>query len=76
MSSFLGLPSKKIKEWIKSHCPKTVISFDDGTTGIFDWRGELTSQMMIDAGLKSNDTTWLKNPVEVRIGWNVSSIGS
>jgi hypothetical protein len=68
MSSFLGIPTKKIKKWIKDHDPKTSIEFDDGTTQRFDWSGELINQKLIDVGLKSDYNTWLKNPVEARIG--------
>ena len=47
---------------------KTFIMFDDGTTQRFDWKGELSNQTLIAAGLKSDYNTWLKNPVEARIG--------
>ena len=47
---------------------KTIFTFSDGTHEMYSWDGELCSQTLIDAGLKSNNTTWLKNPVDVRIG--------
>ena len=47
---------------------KTVFTFTDGTQEMYDWSGELSSQTLIAVGLKSDDTTWIKNPVEVRIG--------
>ena len=53
---------------------QTTFTFADGTQEAYDWSGELNSQSLIDAGLKSNNSTWLKNPVEVRIGRNVTSI--
>ena len=53
---FLGPPPPHIEAWIKANYkpagnPKTKITFADGTSQEYDWSGEITSQMMVDAGL-------------------------
>ena len=63
----------------------TTITFEDGTTETFDWKGEITFQTMIDSGLAtgsaseeggpSEDFEWLKAITEVEIGTDVTSIG-
>jgi len=53
---------------IKGELDFTIFTFSDGTQEMYDWDGELSSQSLIDVGVKSDDLTWLKNPVEVRIG--------
>ena len=47
---------------------KTVFTFADGTQEAYDWSGALGSQTLIDVGIKSDDQTYLKNPVDVRVG--------
>ena len=56
MATYLGNPSQHIINWIKAHSkpaanPKTKITFADGSVEEYDWSGEITQQMMIDAGL-------------------------
>ena len=46
--------------------PKTKITFADGTSQEYDWKGEITRQMMIDAGLYDiNKHSWIKEPQTV-----------
>ena len=55
----------------------TVITFDNNTTSIFDWFGEITRQTMIDAGLWDvEEDAWIKIPKSVKIGSVVTSIGN
>ena len=81
---FLGYPPEHIKNWIIEHSkpagnPKTKITFTDGDVEEYNWSGEITQQMMVDAGLLDNNNpdipTWIKKPQTVEIGTNVTSIG-
>lgn len=55
---------------------KTRITFIDGTTEEYDWSGEINYQTMIDEGLFDEDEwMWIKNPVQVEIGTDVTGIG-
>lgn len=59
--------------------PKTKITFMDRTSQEYDWSGEITKQMMIDAGLYDPfQSVWIKGqgPQIVEIGTNVTSISS
>ena len=79
---FLGTPPQHVIDWIKAHSkpvgnPKTKITFTDGTSQEYDWSGEITQRMMVDAGLfDENEYIWTKEPRTVEIGTNVTSIGS
>ena len=79
---YLGEPPQHVIDWIKAHSkpvgnPKTKITFTDGTEGEYDWSGEINQQTMIDAGLFNGDSyDWVKNPLTVEIGTNVTSIGN
>lgn len=65
---YLGTPPQYVINWIKSHFKpavreKTLITFTDGTSEEYDWEGELSSQMIIDAGLyDENEGSWTKEP--------------
>ena len=78
---YLGEPPQHVIDWIKAHSkpvgnPKTKITFTDGTSQEYDWSGEINQQTMIDAGLLDGDShNWIKNPLTVEIGTNVTSIG-
>ena len=55
----------------------TIIEFDNGEARAFDWSGDISQTTMIDAGLyDDNEGSWILNPVYVRIGNGVTSIGS
>lgn len=55
---------------------KTLITFTDGTSEEYDWEGELSIQMIIDAGLyDENDGSWTKEPQTVEIGTKITRIG-
>ena len=79
---YLGNPPQHVIDWIKAHSkpvgnPKTKITFTDGTSQEYDWSGEINQQTMIDAGLLNGDSyDWVKNPLTVEIGTNVTSIGN
>ena len=54
----------------------TIIEFDNGEARAFDWSGDINHATMVDAGLyDDNEDSWILNPVYVRIGNNVTSIG-
>ena len=78
---YLGNPPPHIIDWIKVHSkpagnPKTKITFADGTSQEYDWKGEITLQTMIDAGLFNvNANNWVKTPRTVEIGTKVTVIG-
>lgn len=42
----------------------------------FEWSGELTKQMLVDAGFVNNTSgiVWLKQPISVSIGYGITSI--
>lgn len=52
----------------------TLFLFGDGAIVQQKYSGELTSQNLINLGLKSNNTTWIRQPTHVRIGNGVTSI--
>ena len=78
---YLGNPPRHVIDWIREHSkpagnPKTKITFTDGTSQEYDWSGEINQQPMIDAGLLDGDSyNWIKNPLTVEIGTNMTSIG-
>ena len=41
----------------------------------YSWSGNLDSAAMLNSGIRSGNT-WLKNPIDVRIGTALSSIDS
>lgn len=54
----------------------TIITFTDNTTSSFNWVGEINCQTMIDEGLyDGSNFFWIKNPVTVKIGNAITSIG-
>lgn len=54
----------------------TIITFEDGTRGSYDFEGELDLQTLIDAGLcDQEEGLWIKQPTNVQIGSKVTSIG-
>ena len=65
---YLGNPPPHIIDWIKAHSnpaanPKTKITFTDGTSQEYDWSGEITNQMVKEAGqYNENNWTWTKKP--------------
>ena len=79
---YLGEPPQYMIDWIKAHSkpavgPKTKITFTDGTSQEYDWKGVCDIVSMIEAGLFDEDEyTWIKKPQTVEIGSNVTSIGS
>ena len=65
---YLGAPPKHIKDWIINNSkpagnPKTKITFTGGTSQEYDWSGEITNQMVKEAGqYNENNWTWTKKP--------------
>lgn len=54
----------------------TEMVFDDDTISAFNWDGDVSREDMIDAGLFDQErNTWRKNPVDVKLGNAVTSIG-
>lgn len=54
----------------------TEMVFDDDTISAFNWDGDVSREDMIDAGLFDQErNTWHKNPVDVKLGNAVTSIG-
>lgn len=54
----------------------TEMVFDDDAISAFNWDGEVSREDMIDAGLFDQErNTWRKNPVDVKLGNAVTSIG-
>lgn len=54
----------------------TEMVFDDDTISAFMWAGEVSKKDMIVAGLFDQErNTWRKNPVDVKLGNAVTSIG-
>lgn len=54
----------------------TEMVFDDDSISAFNWDGEVSREDMIDAGLFDQErNTWRKNPVDVKLGNAVTSIG-
>ena len=78
---YIGNPPPRMIDWIKAHSkpagnPKTKITFTDGTSQEYDWKGEITLQTMIDAGLfNGNANNWVKTPRTVEIGTKVTVVG-
>ena len=78
---YLGEPPQYMIDWIKAHSkpvgnPKTKITFVDGPSQEYDWKGEINLNTIIAAGLFSEDEgVWIKRPQTVEIGTNVTSIG-
>ena len=78
---FLGKPPTVVEAWIKAHHqpaghPETRITFFDGSSRTYEWSREINQQTMIDAGLYTTEQgRWIKEPVTVDIGTNVTSIG-
>ena len=80
---FLGYPPEHIKNWIIDHSKpaaknETHIKFTDGTEGDYLIEGAMDYAALMAAGLMSDGTDsapcWLKNPLEVEIGFAVTSI--
>ena len=64
---FLGEPPQHIKEWIINNSqtgnPKTKITFTDGTSQEYDWKGEINQKTMIVAELYTKyNNKWVKMP--------------
>ena len=54
----------------------TEMVFDDDAVSSFNWDGEVSREDMIDAGLFDQErNTWRKNPVDVKLGNAITSIG-
>ena len=54
----------------------TEMVFDDDAISAFNWAGEVSREDMIDADLFDQErNTWRKNPVDVKLGNAVTSIG-